>query len=243
MKESDFVMEGETGPPEEMPVNIGSAERIASIAAGGALIVFGLMKRRWAGLALATGGGYLVARSITGYCPIYHAAGLSTAPEPHNTAERIVGPDGIKVDKVVTIERSPEDLYNFWRELQNLPGIMSHVLSVTGDVESGSHWTVRGPGGVDVSWDAIVTLDDVNRMISWQSIPGSQIINTGLVRFRPLPGDRGTEVHVVLHYRPPFGALGKLVVPFFEREPSHQVEEDLRRFKQVMEAGEVAKAG
>lgn len=242
MQESDFVMEGETGPPGELPVNLGSAERIASIAAGGALIVFGLLRRRWAGLALATGGGYLVARSITGHCAIYDAAGISTAPEPRSTQERIVGPDGIKVDKVVTIQRSAEELYNVWRELQNLPGIMTHLLSVTGDVESGSHWTVRGPGGVDVSWDAIVTLDDANRLISWQSIPGSQIVNTGLVRFRPLPGDRGTEIHVVLHYRPPFGALGKLLAPLFEREPSHQIEEDLRRFKQRMEAGEVATA-
>jgi uncharacterized membrane protein len=243
MQESDFVMEGETGPPEMMPVNIGSAERIVSAAAGAALIVFGMMRRRWTGVGLATGGGYLVARSITGHCTIYDAMGVSTAAEPTSTAERIVGPDGVRVDKVVTIQRSPEDLYNFWRELQNLPRFMSHILSVSGDVESGSHWTARGPGGFDVSWDAIVTLDEANRLISWQSVPGSQIINTGLVRFRQLPDDRGTEVHVSLHYRPPLGALGRLVVPLLGQDPSRQVEEDLRRFKQIMEAGEIPRTG
>ena len=190
---------------------------------------------------MATGGGYMVARAITGHCPVYEAMGVTTAPEPTSTAERIVGPDGVRIDKVVTVQRSPEDLYTFWRELQNLPRIMSHILSVSGDVETGSHWTARGPGGIDVSWDAVVTLDETNRLISWQSVPGSRIVNTGLVRFRALPNDKGTEVHVSLHYRPPLGVLGKLVAPLFAREPSRQIEDDLRRFKQIMEAGEVAR--
>jgi uncharacterized membrane protein len=242
MHESDFVMEGETGPPEMLPVNLAPVERIASAAVGGALVVFGMIRRRWTGAAMATGGSYLVARAITGHCAIYEAMGVTTAPEPTSTAERIVGPDGIRVDKVVTVQRPAGELYAFWRELQNLPRIMSHILSVSGDVETGSHWTARGPGGIDVSWDAVVTLDESNRLISWQSIPGSQIINTGLVRFRELPNDRGTEVHVSLHYRPPLGILGKLVAPFFAEEPSRQIEEDLRRFKQIMEAGEFARA-
>lgn len=145
----------------------------------------------------------------------------------------------IRVRRSITINRAPEEVYEFWRDLENLPRFMSHLESVR--VTNGrSKWTAHGPAGISVSWDAEITLDLPAQMITWESVPGSTSVpNHGEVRFSPAPGNRGTEVHVALAYDPPAGVVGAAFAKLFGEEPSLQVGADLRRLKQVLETGEV----
>ena len=145
----------------------------------------------------------------------------------------------MKVKKVVTIDRSPDELYTFWHNFENLPRFMRHLeaVQVTGDTRS--HWKVKGPADKSVEWDAEITEDIPNELIAWRSLEGADVPNSGTVRFTPATGGRGTWVHVELEYDPPGGKLGALVAKIFGEEPEKQVYDDLRAFKQVMELGEV----
>ena len=150
------------------------------------------------------------------------------------------GGNAIEVKQAITINRSPEDLYHFWRDFQNLPRFMNHVESVR--VTSGgrrSHWTVKAPAGKTVEWDAEIVEDRRNELIAWRSLEGADVPNSGSVRFAPAPGGRGAEVHVELRYDPPGGALGSTIAKLFGEEPAQQAWDDLRALKQVMEAGEI----
>jgi uncharacterized membrane protein len=144
-----------------------------------------------------------------------------------------------KVRHAVTINRTASELYAFWRDFENLPVFMRHLESVM-TLEGGrSHWVTRGPGGARVEWDAEIVADVPGELIAWQSIPGADVRNAGTVRFIPVPAGRGTEVHVELDYSPPAGSLGAVVAKLFRAEPGQQVRDDLKAFKQVMEAGEI----
>ena len=144
-----------------------------------------------------------------------------------------------KVRSVVTINRSASELYAYWRNFENLPNFMKQLASVTTTGEGRSHWVTRGPGGTQVEWDAEIVADEPDALIAWQSLAGGDVRNAGTVRFIPVPSERGTEVHVELDYDPPGGALGVAVAKLFRAEPGQQIRDDLRAFKQVMEAGEV----
>jgi len=139
----------------------------------------------------------------------------------------------------MTINRTPEELYQFWRNLGNLAQVMSHVESITEVGERLSHWQVKAPGGTTVEWDAEIIEDHPNAMIAWQSLAHADVDNSGVVRFQPAPGGKGTEVHVELKYKPSAGKLGAMIAKLFGEEPEQQIGDDLRRFKQLMEAGEV----
>jgi uncharacterized membrane protein len=143
----------------------------------------------------------------------------------------------IHVRQSVTILTPPEEVYSFFRKLENLPRFMEHLESVT---ESGqrSHWRARGPLGSQVEWDAEL-VEDRHDCIAWRSLPGADVPNRGQVRFAAVPGGRGTELVVELDYQPPVGALGATVARLFGKEPAQQVSADLKRLKQVMETGEV----
>ncbi len=145
---------------------------------------------------------------------------------------------GIHVVKSMTINRPRELVYAFWRDFTNLPRFMAHLESVKVLDERRSRWTVKGPGK-KFEWDAEITEDVPNRMIAWRSLVGSDVSNSGTVRFVTAPGGRGTEIHVDLRYDPPAGAFGATIARLFGKEPSQQVEGDLRRFKQVIETGDV----
>jgi len=144
-----------------------------------------------------------------------------------------------RVSGSVTIARTPWEVYEFWRDLRNLPRFTQHVERVTIIDDRRSHWTVRAPGGRTVEWDATITEDRPNEAIAWQTIGHPDVTNAGVVRFRPAPGDQGTEVHVTLHYRPLFGAVGVAIATLLGEEPGLQLRGDLRRLKQVLEIGEV----
>jgi uncharacterized membrane protein len=154
----------------------------------------------------------------------------------------LAGGKGIQVERSVTILRSRDLLYGEWRDLERLPGLMSHLVSVTPTVGDRSRWVARGPGNTQLTWEAEIVADEPGHLIAWRSVGPADVENAGSVRFTPAPGDRGTEVKVILTYSPPAGRLGAVVAAMFGRSGDQEVREDLRRFKQRMEAGELATA-
>ena len=146
---------------------------------------------------------------------------------------------GIHVKQAVTIKRPRSDVYGFWHNFENLPRFMAHLESVEVVDERRSHWKAKAPSGSTVEWDAEIVEERPNELIVWRSLPDSGVPNSGSVRFKDAPGDRGTEVLVELRYQPPGGKLSALIAKLFGEEPEQQVKGDLRRFKQVMEVGEI----
>jgi uncharacterized membrane protein len=146
----------------------------------------------------------------------------------------------------VTIAVAPETLYRLWRNFENLPRFMSHLERVRVIDDRRSHWTVKTAPGVPdaarLAWDAEIVNDRRGDVIAWRSLDGSDIGNEGEVRFVPAPGGRGTEVHVAMRYTMPGGKLGKAVARYFGEDPHQALDDDLRRFKQVAETGEVVRS-
>jgi uncharacterized membrane protein len=219
-------------------LNVGSMERWLSLLGGGALAAFGLSRGSLGGLALAAVGGSLIYRGATGHCHLYEALGVNTA-EPHSPQASIPATHGVKVEESVTIQKPREELYRFWRKLENLPRIMRHLESVREAGGNRSHWVAKGPLGVRVEWDAEIITERENELIGWRSLEGSEVDTAGSIHFLPAPGNRGTEVKVVLKYDPPAGKLGATLASLFGKDAESQIREDLRCFKQLMEAGEV----
>jgi len=199
--------------------------RMIGGAAGGALLLLGLKKRGVLGLGLAAVGGYLAYRAATGNDPVMAAAGLSGAA---NAAKPIF------VEHSVVIDRPAQQVYAYWRQLENLPRIMSHLESVTVLDERRSRWVAKAPLGTHVEWEAEIVNDKPGERIGWHSLPGATVDNAGSVQFESLPGG-GTRIHVALSYRPPAGALGAAVAKLFGEEPSQQIADDLQNFKATFE--------
>ena len=220
-------------------INVGDNERKASVVAGGVLALYGLSRRSWGGALLAAVGGGLLYRGVTGHCATYEALGTNTAEgdDAASPADK-PGADGIQVREVVTINKSPEELYAFWRNFDNLPKFMNHLESVTTGDDKHSHWVAKAPLGRTVAWDAEIINETPNRLIAWQTLPGASVSSAGTVRFEPALGGRGTEVRISLDYNPPAGVVGATVAKLFGEEPRVQIAEDLRRFKNLMETGE-----
>ena len=148
----------------------------------------------------------------------------------------------MQVTKTVTINRPRQEVYEFWRDLTNLPRFMQHLQSVTPIGARQSHWIANGPGDVDVEWDAEIVEDRPGQLIAWRSLTGSDVPNHGSVRFEGAPIGRGTEIHVALQYDAPGGAIAGAVATWFGEEPGQQIRDDLRRLKQVLETGEVVRS-
>jgi uncharacterized membrane protein len=146
---------------------------------------------------------------------------------------------GVHVRETLTINRPRHEVYGFWHNFENLPRFMAHLESVEVLDNNRSRWKAKAPVGTTVEWEAETTEDRPNELIAWRSLPDASIPNSGSVRFRDAPGNRGTEIHVELRYQPPGGKVGSLIAKLFGEEPEQQVKGDLRRFKQVMEIGEI----
>ncbi|MEO8200026.1 MAG: SRPBCC family protein [Gemmatimonadota bacterium] len=142
---------------------------------------------------------------------------------------------GIRIEKTVIINRSAHELFTFWREFENLPRFMTHLDSVKIIDARRSHWVVKGPAGLHYEWEAEIHNEKPDELIAWRSTYG-EINHAGSVRFKSLPEGAGTEVIVELRYEPPAGKLGELFAKLAGEEPVQQVEEDLNRFKEVMES-------
>lgn len=221
-------------------INVGQTERLASVAGGAALAVFGLYKRGILGGVAGVVAADLLYRGVTGRCVVRKRLRMSSSGTRQNPGAAIAHQRGIRVQRTITVNRPAEELYRYWRELSNLPRFMHHLESVTSDRNGHSHWVAKAPAGRTVEWDAEIITDRPNELIGWRSLDGADIPNAGSVHFTPAPGGRGTEVRVEIAYDPPAGKLGALVARVFGKEPHQQVRDDLARFKQVMEAGEIA---
>jgi uncharacterized membrane protein len=218
--------------------NVGDTERWLSLLGGGALALLGLSRGSLGGLSLALLGGDLCYRGATGHCHLYSALGLNTAG-PRGRRSSIPAGQGAKVVAVASINRTPEELYRFWHTFENLPRFMHNLESVKSTGGNRSHWVARGPLGARVEWDAEVITDRPNELIGWRSLPGSQVATAGSVHFTPAPGNRGTEVKVEMKYDPPGGKAGAALAWLLGDAPEVEVREDLRRFKRLLETGEI----
>jgi uncharacterized membrane protein len=147
---------------------------------------------------------------------------------------------GFHVHEAITINRPLAEVYQYWRNFENFPTFMSHLESVQTTSPGRSRWRAKGPAGVRVQWEAEITGDRQSEWIAWRSVEASVVQHSGSVRFEHAPGARGTELHVELQYNPPAGALGVAVARLFGDDPEQQIREDLRRFKQILENGEVS---
>ena len=227
--------------------NVGQPERVASALGGALLALWGIERRTAPGALAALAGAALVHRGVTGHCQVYGALGVSTAEgykggvleKKHGRAAVLDASKAIKVERAVTINMPAGELYRFWRNFENLPRIMAHLESVTVLDDRRSHWKAKAPAGQSVEWNAEIIREEPDRLISWRSVDEATVPNAGSVHFTDAGDDRGTVVRVVLEYQPPAGRIGRFVAKLFGEEPDVQVREDLRRFKSMMEAGEI----
>jgi len=236
--------------PEDTRHNVAKGERIGSVALGAALVGLWVRRRDPTGLVAALFGGYFITRGATGNCLVYRALGVSTgsadavlAPwhrdDVTGRAATVNARKAIKVERAVTIDRPRDELYAFWRNFENLPRFMEHLVSVRVDTPTRSHWEAKAPGGRTVEWDAEIVNEVPYEIIAWKSVGEPDVANAGAVNFFDAPGGRGTIVRVTLDYEPPAGRLGAMLSHFTAEEPDRQIREDLRKFKQLMETGEI----
>jgi uncharacterized membrane protein len=219
--------------------NINETEQLASVIGGGTLIVWGLARRKWDGLGLAALGAGLLYRGVTGHCDVYQALGINTSKRRGRNVS-IPYELGIRVDKTLTINKPREEVYRFWRNLENLPKFMINLESVKEIDNRHSHWVAKGPAGSTIEWKAEIINEKENELIGWRSLSGSQVSNAGSVQFHTAPAGRGTVVRIALQYEPPGGTVGATVAKLLGRNPERQIDEDLRRMKQLLETGEIA---
>ena len=239
-----------------LDTNVSPGERFVSAAAGGALIAFGLKQGGVLGTLLSLVGGGVALRGVTGHCQVYDAAGINTntgeksdarvdfkslagrISKKSSTWKNDLLAGKVHVTKALTINKSPAELYSFWRNFENLPQFMEHLESVKNLDGNRSHWKAKAPLGQSVEWDAEITSDEENVRIGWRSLEGADVPNSGVVEFMPT-ATRGTEVKVVMTYEVPGGEWGAMIAKLFGEEPSQRVYGDLYRFKSLMESGEI----
>lgn len=204
------------------------------------------------GIALAHRGGRRRRRlaGVTGAIAGITALDLLTAVQAtraeHTSSARAARGarkgDSVELTAVTTIRKPPPDVFAFWRDLENLPTFMAHLEQVRATGDRTSHWTAGAPFGQDVEWDAEITEETPSERIAWRSTGKAAVPNAGTVWFTPAPDGESTEVNVVLAYEIPGGAVGKAVAKYYGEEPHQQLDDDLRRLKQVLETGEVVRS-
>ena len=225
-------------------INVGEEERVWSTAGGALLVTFGLKGGSLSGLLLAAAGGYLAYRGLSGYCPVSDSLGRNTA-QGEATAVR-----PIEISAGMTIYKPREEVYQFWRKLENLPRFMSHLKEVRQLDSTHSHWVAQATttGGAvaeaigTVEWDAQLIHETPNERLVWKSVEGARIDNAGEVRFRDSADGFGTEILATIHYRPPVGQIGSAIMKLFNPTFSQMIEKDLYRFKEIMEKDNVEAA-
>lgn len=224
-------------------VNVGRTERTASVAAGIVLTMWGASRlTTLKGWAAALAGGAMAYRGISGRCGLYKTLGLSTASQKDSNGAK---PEdyfsrGIQIRRSQTICKTAAELYEFWHDFSNLPKFMTHLKRVSVLDDKNSRWATKGPFGAEFEWNAEIINDEPNRVIAWRSTADSEVDNSGSVRFVESPDLGATEVIITIDYIPPAGKAGALLAKLFGEDPEQQIAGDLRRFKQLMEAGEIA---
>jgi uncharacterized membrane protein len=199
------------------------------VVGGAALVALAARDRSWRSLGLALAGAPLVWRGATGAWPTMPRAVSDRLPESL--------PPSIEVS--LTVLRPRQEVWEFWRRLENLPRFMRHLDSVQEIDGRRSHWVGKSPVGTQVEWDAEIVNEREGQILSWRSLPGAQVQNAGSVLFEDATGGRGTVVRVHLDVDPPGGGVGRAIGRMLSPITKHQVQEDLRRFKNLLEAGEI----
>jgi uncharacterized membrane protein len=224
---------------ESRGINVGRTERLISGLAGAALAGYSLRRKRLRALLLPLGGA-LIKRAITGVCEVNRALGRNSARNEDTVSPvaSLQRGEGRRIEQAVTINRPRDELFRFWRNFENLPRFMDNLESVTILDPTRSHWVAKGPMGTRVEWDAEINNEIGDELIAWRSLPGADVDQAGSVHFSPAP-EGGTEVRVIMRYSPPAGKLGDAVAHVLGDDPDRQIADDLRRFRQVMDAGEV----
>ncbi|MDB5249531.1 MAG: hypothetical protein JWQ40_3925 [Segetibacter sp.] len=216
----------------KLSVNVGKAERIASILAGTALLFKGLQnEEKKSGIAAALAGGLLLFRGATGHSVIYSLAGKHKLPDTVKN---------INIITKLTVNQPRQEVYNFWRKLSNLPLFMEHLEKVEVIDEKRSHWSAKVPGGLGtIEWDAEIVKEIDGELLGWNSLPHATIHNAGKVEFRDADG-YGTELTVVITYRAPFGDVGEGIASLFNPMVKKMITKDVQGFKRYIEAGDIA---
>jgi uncharacterized membrane protein len=229
--------------PRRTAANVGQLERAASIMVGSLLVANGVKRLSLTGLAIAGAGAALIQRGSSGVCPMYSALGVTTQEDPGEdswTAGKMLSNplhQHIRVERSVTIAKPVEEVYAYWRKLENLPSFMEHLASVKEEDGKRSHWVARSPRGKRVEWHAEIVREEANKALAWKSVENADVQNAGQVLFET-GGEGETVVKVLLTYAPPAGVVGAVVARLFGEEPHQQIKEDLRHLKQILEAGE-----
>ncbi len=219
-------------------LNVGHVERALCVSAGTALAVYAARRRGWA-IPGWLAAGALLYRGVSGRCPAYRSLGINTntsaTPIPYET--------GVKVRVGITISRPRQEVYAFWRQLENLPRFMNHLTKVEQLEDGRSHWEAKGPLDQTVGWDAEIINEIPGELLAWKSVPGSDVDNAGSVHFNDSKEVEGTEVVVKLQYHPPAGAVGAWVARVFDSDPKQAVADDLERLKVLLESGAAVTEG
>lgn len=220
----------ETG--SKLSVNVGKAERIASIV-GGSLLIYQAFKTddKKYQLPAALAGLYLFSRGATGHDTFYGLLGKQKLPDTVKN---------INIITKVAVNRPRMEVYNFWRKLSNLPLFMEHLKQVEVLDDKRSHWTAKVPGHLgEIEWDAEIVKEIEGELLGWNSLPGATIHNAGKVEFRDIAG-YGTELHVVITYRAPFGDVGEGIASLLTPMVKKMIIKDIKGFKRYIETGDIA---
>ena len=216
---------------------VADAESWLALGVGGLLLLVGASRRSPAGACLALSSAPLLYRGMTGHWPAF-----LNGVQSDDTRAALSGERGVHVRESIRLECPIGGVYRYWRRLGNLPQFMAHLDRVTETSDSQSHWVARGPAGLAVAWDAEIINDVENKVIGWRSLAGSDVVTAGSVNFDAARDGRLTQVSVHLQYAPPAGKAGAFLASLLGREPSQTIREDLRRFKQLLEAGEISRS-
>lgn len=214
--------------------NVSNSERAVSTIGGAIIALYGLGKRNAATPYLLFLGGALIARGVSGQCKLYDRLGIDTSRGYGKPGVR--GNKGIRMEKSIEVNIPPAQVFGYWRHLENLPVFMPHIKSVKRTDDGISHWKVEGPAGIPLEWDAEIINERPGEMLAWQSLPGAQLQSAGTVRFAPANSGAATLVTVVLQYQPPGGRIGAALAGVLGESPDQQLEADLVRFRDWVEA-------
>jgi uncharacterized membrane protein len=219
--------------------NISDSERWGSIAGGAGLALYGLTRRTGSGWLMAAVGALLVRRGMSGYSSTYQMLGINTAGTANDTRQALSGPRGVVVEESVVINRSADELFRFWRNLENLPRFMQHLESVERVTDTLSRWKAKGPG-VDLEWNAEIINEVPSKVIGWRSLEHSDVVSAGSVNFEEIAPGRTTRVRVRLQYAPPGGQVGAALARLLGRDAATEIREDLHQLKQMIETGQIS---
>ncbi|SFG61001.1 Uncharacterized membrane protein [Halopelagius inordinatus] len=236
----DRESDAETPIPADLAAgdDVGRGTRIASAVVGGALLVFGVRRRTLPGTFAALVGGWLLHRSVPGRSPLPDAFDDGDDAEDGED-ESEAAPVETDVKRTITVGKPADELYEMWRDPEQLSRVMGHFADVSPVDEDRFHWTVSGPFGRDMEWKTRFVESHSGEFLRWESLEDAAVANEGSVRFESAPGDQGTEVTLRLRFDPPGGRLGRAAMEFAGFVPAVLAKKALHRFKSLAETGEI----